>query len=447
MHDCYSQWQNGDFLTITPIKDLIALIDCNNFFVSCERVFNPSLEGKPVVVLSNNDGCIIARSNEAKSMGIAMGTPFFKVESMVERGELEVFSSNYRLYADMSRRVMNLLGDFSPSVSQYSIDEAFISLKGVVGESYEELYSFGRRIYETIRRGTGIPVTVGIANTKTLAKVASRFGKRYKGYHHVCIIDNEQKREAALIKTDVSDVWGIGRKLSERLRKYGVKTAYDFTQLSPVTVKRILSITGLNTLRELQGTPCVKDDTTASRQSFCTSRSFPKEGVKSASLMEEAVANFADACATRLRQNNLLCSSITVFAHSSRYNTSFPPTEINTSSFLDVPTNDSREIIMRSVAILRHELDKIGTVRSPFKKAGVILWNISDKKAIQGDIFDTIDRKKQRMLSTAIDEISRKHGRYSVHPAVQERHNGWQLTSDHHSAEFTTKFKDIIQVH
>lgn len=425
---------------------MIALVDCNNFFVSCERVFNPSLEGKPVVVLSNNDGCIIARSNEAKAMGIAMGTPFFKVEKMVERGELEVFSSNYRLYADMSRRVMSLLGRFSPSVSQYSIDEAFVDIHGVVGQTYEELNAYGKEIYETIRRGTGIPVTVGIAVTKTLAKIASRFGKKYKGYGHVCVIDNEQKREAALKHTEIDDVWGIGRKTSEKLRKYAVRTAYDFSQLSPVAVKRMLSITGLNTWRELYGTPCVEDDIDSPRQSFCTSRSFPKEGIKEPSLVEEAVANFADACAIRLRQSGLRCSTITVFAYSSRYNTSVVPTEINANCFLDIPTNDSREIVMKSVALLRHEMAKIGTLRSPLKKAGVLLWNISKGGAVQGNIFDSVNREKQRLLSAALDEISRKHGRYSVHPAIQERNDGWKLTSDHHSAEYTTRLSDVICV-
>lgn len=428
---------------------MIALVDCNNFFVSCERVFNPSLEGKPVVVLSNNDGCIVARSNEAKALGIGMGTPLFKVQKMVDSGELLAFSSNYRLYADMSRRVMGLLRHFSPSVLQYSIDEAFLSLDGVVGDGDKELRVLGKNIYQTIRRGTGIPVTVGIGSTKTLAKLASRFGKKYKKYEHVCIINNEERRNAALRLSDVADVWGIGYRLAQKLRKYGVATALDFTNLSPLAVKKMLTVIGLNTWKELRGTPCVDELVSSSRQSFCTSRSFPKSGITNLGLLEEAVANFAAASATRLRSSGLRCSAMTVFAYSNHYNTSVPERQVNVNSFFDVPTNDSREIVARSVAMLRSELDKMmeGNVpQSPFKKAGAILWNISQGNVVQGNIFDGIDRMKQKRISDAIDEISRKHGRYAVHPAVQERHGDWQLTSKYQSREFTTKLSDVIEV-
>ena len=207
---------------------MFGLVDCNNFYCSCERVFNPALRTSPVVVLSNNDGCVIARSNEAKALGIEMGAPFYKVKAFLERNKVAVFSSNYTLYGDMSRRVMMLLAGFTPALTQYSIDEAFIDLSGF-GKG-EALRSYGRRIVSTIGRGTGIPVTLGIAPTKTLAKVAAKYGKRYKGYGGVCLIDTEDRRVKALRGLPVADVWGIGRRTVGKLEYHGVRTAWDFTQ-------------------------------------------------------------------------------------------------------------------------------------------------------------------------------------------------------------------------
>ena len=209
---------------------MIALVDCNNFYCSCERVFNPLLRDKPVVVLSNNDGCVVARSNEVKAMGIKMGTPLYQIRNILEANNVAVFSSNYNLYGDMSRRVMMLLSEFTPELTQYSIDEAFLDLSGF-GEG-EKLVSYGRKIVKTIGKGTGIPVTMGIAPTKTLAKVASRYGKKYKGYGGVCIIDTEDKRIKALQGFEIGEVWGIGHRSLDKLRYYGINTALDFTQKS-----------------------------------------------------------------------------------------------------------------------------------------------------------------------------------------------------------------------
>ena len=230
---------------------MIALVDCNNFYCSCECVFNPNLRTQPVVVLSNNDGCIVARSNEAKALGIQMGCPLYQVKDLLEQHQVAVFSSNYNLYGDMSRRVMMLLSEFTPELTQYSIDEAFLDFSGM-GEG-ETLRRYGKNIVKTVGRGTGIPVTVGIAPTKTLAKVASKFGKKFKGYEGVCLIDTEEKRIKALQQFDIADVWGIGRRHLAKMNYYDVHTAWDFTQKSESWVRRLFTVTGVRTWRELRG--------------------------------------------------------------------------------------------------------------------------------------------------------------------------------------------------
>ena len=221
---------------------MFGLIDCNNFYASCERVFNPALNGKPVVVLSNNDGCVIARSNEAKALGIKMGVPAYQIKDLVSSNQVTVFSSNYTLYGDMSGRVMSILADLAPELEVYSIDEAFVNLVGI-----QEIQSLGAKIVNQVTRGTGIPVSLGIASTKTLAKVANKFAKKYPAYNRICIIDTEEKRIKALQLTDISDVWGIGRRQAAKLEKQGVKTAYDFTQLSSSWVRKKMTVVGVRT--------------------------------------------------------------------------------------------------------------------------------------------------------------------------------------------------------
>lgn len=289
---------------------MFGLVDCNNFYCSCERVFNPGLRTQPVVVLSNNDGCIIARSNEAKALGIEMGTPFYQAKELLEREKVAVFSSNYTLYGDMSRRVMMLISEFTSELTQYSIDEAFIDLTGM--GSGEALRDYGKRIVSTIGKGTGIPVTLGIAPTKTLAKVASKYGKRYKGYEGVCLIDTEEKRIKALQGFDIADVWGIGRRSAKKLAYYGVKTAWNFTQWSESRVRRLLTVTGVRTWKELRGESCIDISELPEKQSICTSRSFPENGLSELKVVEEAVANFAASCVRKLREQKSRCRQLTV---------------------------------------------------------------------------------------------------------------------------------------
>ena len=232
--------------------ELFGLVDCNNFYCSCERVFHPDLIGKPVVVLSNNDGCVIARSNEAKALGLKMGDPFYQVKDMLEKNNVAVFSSNYNLYGDMSKRVMSLLSRYTPKLTQYSIDEAFLDFSGM-----DNLQEYGKEIVRRIVKGTGIPVSLGIAPTKTLAKMASKYAKKYKGYEGVCLIDTDEKREKALKLFEIGDVWGIGHRNTKKLEYYGIKSARDLTQKSASWVQKELSVTGLRTWKELQGESCI----------------------------------------------------------------------------------------------------------------------------------------------------------------------------------------------
>ena len=421
---------------------MFGLVDCNNFYCSCERVFNPALRTSPVVVLSNNDGCIIARSNEAKALGIEMGAPFYKVKAFLERNKVAVFSSNYTLYGDMSRRVMMLLAGFAPGLTQYSIDEAFIDLSGF-GEG-EALRSYGRQIVSTIGRGTGIPVTLGIAPTKTLAKVAAKYGKRYKGYGGVCLIDTEDRRVKALKGLPVADVWGIGRRTVGRLEYHGVHTAWDFTQRSESWVRRELTVTGVRTWRELQGGSCIDIEELPQKKSICTSRSFPDQGLSRLGPLEEAVAHFASSCSRKLREQDSCCRAVTVFAYTSRFRTDAPCSAINRTVTLTVPTNDLRELVSVAVGALRSQWDASATFF--YKKAGVIVWDICPSGVVQGDLFDTVDRAKQARLAAAIDAINRKNGYNTVKVAVQGTDTSWRMKHEHESGKYTTNIDDVIKV-
>lgn len=421
---------------------MFGLVDCNNFYCSCERVFNPSLRTAPVVVLSNNDGCIIARSNEAKALGIAMGTPFYQVRNFLERNNVAVFSSNYALYGDMSRRVMTLLADFTPDITQYSIDEAFIDLSGF--GSGNALCDYGKKIVGRIGKGTGIPVTLGIAPTKTLAKVASRYGKRYKGYGGVCMIDTDERRMKALGGLSIGEVWGIGRRNARKMEYYGVRTALDFTRRSESWVRGMFSVMGVRTWKELQGESCIDISELPQKKSICTSRSFADRGLDVISGVEEAVANFAASCSRKLKEQNSCCRSITVFAYTNRYNTSGPYHAINRTVTMPVATNDLREIVSTAVAALRSEWRGDGCYS--YKKAGVIVWDICSASAVQTDLFDPIDREKQARLASAIADINRKNGYGTVKVAVQGTGTDWHLKHEHASRHYTTNIADIIKV-
>ena len=420
--------------------ELFGLADCNNFYCSCERVFHPDLIGKPVVVLSNNDGCVIARSEESKALGIKMGDVFYQVKDRLEQNDVAVFSSNYNLYGDMSRRVMSLLSRYSPKVDVYSIDEAFLDFTGM-GTS-EELTEYCRKMVRHIGKGTGIPISLGIAPTKTLAKMASKFAKKHKGYEGVCLMDTDEKREKALKLFDVADVWGIGHRSVEKLNYYGIKTAWDLTQKSESWVKREMTVTGVRTWKELRGESCISIEELPHKKSICTSRSFAEQGLNKLAEVEEAIANFAAQCSRKLREQHTVCSSMTVFAHTSRFRQDLPQSYIYQTVNLIVPSNDQQELVSLAVKTLRANW-KEGDGYF-YKKAGVILWGICRDNAIQTNLFDQVDREKQAALAKAIDAINRKNGHNKIRVAVQGDEKGWQLKREYISKQYTTNLDDVI---
>lgn len=330
---------------------MIALVDCNNFYASCERAFNPNWNNRPVVVLSNNDGCVIARSNEAKALGIKMGVPAYQIKNEIERYGIGVFSSNYTLYGDMSNRVMTMLSSYSPNIEVYSIDECFLDFSGF--ERYN-LKEYGEEIVRTVSKGTGIPVSMGIAPTKTLAKVANKFAKKYKGYKGVCIIDTEEKRIEALKRTEIGDVWGIGHRYTKRLALYGVSTAYDFAQMPKAWVRQQMTVVGERTWKELNGEPCIDLElVTPDKKQICTSRAFG-EAISEIEGLEEAVSSYASICAGKLRKQRSCAQALMVFIHTNNFREDLPQYFQNCVVKLPLPTNNTPEIVHYALIALRN---------------------------------------------------------------------------------------------
>ena len=420
---------------------MIGLADCNNFFVSCERVFCPSLRDVPVVVLSNNDGCIIARSNEAKALGIKMGEPYFQARALLEEHGVAVFSSNYNLYGDMSRRVMSLLRKLTPAIEQYSIDECFLDMSHM--GTPEETRARGLDIVKQVGRGTGIPISIGIAATRTLAKLASKYAKKYPGYHQCCLIDTDEKRRKALSGVPVEDIWGIGRKQTLQLHNLGIHRAIDLAEKPKSWVRSHFSITTVRTWMELNGISCIDTYEPPQKQSICTSRSFPDQGITDHAVLTEAVANFASRCAKKLREQHSVCSQLTVFAYTSRFNPGEPADAIHRDAQFTIPTNSSQEIIRMAAATLRRDLKP-----HPFayKKAGVILWGISSDTAVQQDLFDPVDRRRQERIAQAVDAINRKNGFDKVRLAVQGTDVRFGLKHEHASQQYTTNLQQVIEI-
>ncbi len=417
---------------------MYGLIDCNNFYASCERVFNPSLRGKPIVVLSNNDGCVIARSNEAKALGIPMGEPAYKLKELIEKSEVAVFSSNYTLYGDMSHRVMTTIAGFAPDMEIYSIDEAFLLFDG-----YEniDLHELATRITTTVHRNTGIPVSLGIAPTKTLAKVANRYAKKYPGYKNVCLIDNEEKREKALKLLDIGDVWGIGRRLSKKLRYYSVNSAWDYTQKSKSWIRNQLGVVGERMWLELRGIPCIEMETASAKKTICTSRSFG-ERLTEIEPITEAVANFAAACGEKLRKQRSLASTILVFLHTNPHATNQPQYYNQILMQLPVATNDSSEL----VHFAKEGLKKIFATGYRYKKAGVIVNEIVPERPTQTNLFDTRQREKFHKVMVVMDTLNASYGNRKVRIATQGFSRKWKLKNEKLSPCYTTRLDDILEV-
>ena len=415
-------------------SEMIGVVDCNNFYVSCERVFRPSLQGRPVVVLSNNDGCVISRSNEAKALGIKMGVPFFEVKKLYESGRLEVFSSNFTLYGDMSRRVMSVLQRQIPRIEIYSIDEAFIDLEGL-----GNVAALGRQLSKQVRQWTGIPVSVGIAPTKTLAKAASQFAKRYSGYRGCCLIDTIEKRMKALKLLDIADVWGIGRRIGRELKAAGVETAYDFSQWQRGRVERKYGVTLTRTWLELNGKATIDFEPSVAKKSITTSRSF-KEAITEYGVLEGLVADFAAHCTRKLREQKGSCSEVLIYIRTNRFDNVLRQYQNAIRVELAFPTSDVREIVKASLAGLRQIFRK----GFGYKQAGVTISNIYNG-VLPMELFDAVNRPKQELLLRSLDEIKQKYGHSAVGVAVQTDSSG-AMNRKHTSPCYTTNISDIITV-
>lgn len=419
--------------TVSPYS-MVGVIDCNNFFVSCERVFSPQLAGVPVVVLSNNDGCVVSRSNEAKAMGIKMGAPFFKLHHLKEEGKLFVRSGNLTLYTDMSRRVMSMVRKRVPRVEVYSIDECFMDLNGI-----GDVAGFGRRLSAEVERWTGIPVSVGVAETKTLAKLASKFAKQYPGYHGCCVIDSEEKIQKALQLTEVGDVWGVGRRVGEMMRSMGVRTAYDFAQWEEERVRRIFTLPTLHVWYELHGHSCYHLETPTAKQSITSSRSF-KTPVTDFEKLRALVADFSAHCARSLRREGSAARAVTVYIRTDRFRVDLPQYANCATVHLDVATSDVREIASAAT----QGLAKIFRPYFAYKKAGVTLTEIS-QDSVQGSLFDKVDRQKQERLLSAIDRIQQRMGEDALRVATQESVSE-MMNHEFRSPNYTTELSQIIEV-
>lgn len=419
---------------------MLALVDCNNFYASCERVFDPSLRNRPVVVLSNNDGCIVARSAEAKALGLQMGEPYFKVKDLLERHRVAVFSSNYALYGDMSQRVMKTLQQYSPEVEIYSIDEAFLNLEG-----FRDLPQLAAHIRETVRQWTGIPVSIGIAPTKTLAKVANETAKKKAGYSGVCTLDTPSAWEPLLNEFDVGDVWGIGPQYKKLLNRHGVNTALQLSQLPETWLRKHMSVVGARTARELSGQPCLDLELQADpKKGITVSRSFGKRITEYPELAE-ALASYVERAGEKLRREKLLTRHMLVFMHTSPFAKDAakdPYYAPNMSFAMPLHTNYTPELVHYALWALR----KMYRPGYRYQKCGVILTDLIIEGTETLDLFDRRDTARQSKLMAALDQINQSMGRRTLFYASTGIHQKWTGASACKSPPYTTDWESLILV-
>ena len=415
---------------------MFALADCNNFFASCERVFRPELNGRPVIVLSNNDGCAVARSNEAKALGIKMGDPYFKIRGIVEKASVAVFSSNFALYGNMSARVQEVLHEFAPAVEQYSIDEAFLDLRGMKVDDFD---AYAKSISARCRKMTAIPVSVGIAPTKTLAKIASKLCKQYPKLRGGCYMHRPEDIEKVLRRYPVEDVWGIGRRSVRKLAGMGVRTAWDYTQLNETAVRKQFALPGWKTWRELQGEACIEfEDMVEPRQSICVSRSFAHE-INDCETLCEQVANFAESAAAKLREQGSLALEMAAFAFTNRFKEAAPQTFGSHLVVFPDGTADHRAIVSAAVRATR----ELFRPQYAYKKAGVVITKVIQQEDASGVLFcDPVAMERDERLSKSIDALSRSYGRGTVRFGVQGD-GTIRNAHEHQSPHYTTLWSDI----
>ena len=428
---------------------MYGIIDCDNCYVSCERVFRPDLNGVPVVVLSNNDGCVVARSNEAKKLGIKAGTPYFQLAQQFPNEKIAVFSSNYELYGELTGRVVEIIRQEAPAYFRYSIDECFVYMDGFENQ---ELKEWGENLHKRIRKSVGMPVSIGLASTKTLAKMASHFAKKYPGYRHCCLIDNEEKRKKALKLYPIDEVWSIGRRNAAKLEALGVTTAYDFAEKSDTWVRATFNnIVIFRTWQELNGIDAVPNEELAKKKSICTSRSFSGM-VTDLDTLKTHVSNYAARCTEKLRQQDTVATIVAVFLHTNSFREDLPQYWNFQEKRLTVGTNSTIEICKAATEVLQ----KIYRQGYHYKKAGVILMGIGPTAPMQLDLFDYNAEQFQKMkrLDAVIDRINKVNGTETIVLGSQQytQKDGKgkaevfanAIKHDFRSKNPTTRWSDII---
>ncbi|MDD5970347.1 MAG: Y-family DNA polymerase [Paraprevotella sp.] len=420
---------------------MFALVDCNSFFCSVEKVFHPGLDGRPVCVLSSNDGCIVALTPEAKAVGLHRGDPIFKMKDIVEKHQVILFSTNMPLYAAMSRRVTSILRLSVHHVENYSIDESFCDLQSF-GEHFD-LTKLMREVRQRIKLWTDIPVSIGIAPSKTLAKMGSKFAKQYQGYRGVCMIDTEEKRRKALEIFALSDVWGIGRRTLEVLNYYGIHTPLQFADKKESWVRAHFHQPGVQTWMELNGIPCIDTSEVIRNQNICTSRSFG-DMVSDLPSLKASVASFASSCANKLRGQQSLCQSVTVFVSSNSFRTDLPQYGNAATVLLATPTADTLEINKAAMQCL----ESVYLPGIMYKKSGVLLGKISPAYPAQMELFNSpAMRMRRENLMHALDDINQRYGAKTLHLAVEDcGHQPWHVKCEHRSPNYLTDINEILTI-
>lgn len=419
---------------------VFGLVDCNSFYCSCERVFDPSLNNKPVIVLSNNDGCAVSRTDEAKALGIEMGAVYFKIKDLVRKHDVKVFSSNYTLYGDMSHRVMQILSTFVPEMEIYSIDEAFLSFTGMKNKNLNE---YALEIKDTVFQYTGIPTCIGLGPTKVLAKVANKVAKKNKiktkGVFNLC--DPDFKNEV-LRKFPVEDIWGIGRQSAKKLYAHNIRTAFDLMKSDPEHIRKFLTVVGGRIVEELRGISCLDLELDAEdRKQIVSSRSFGKQ-VKDIAELKESVANHITNAAEKLRQQNLQCGYLSVFIQTNPFK-NVPQYYNSTGAKLLTATSVTPKLINEAFNLL----NRIYRDGYEYKKAGVILNDLTKNTFIQQDLFGTTDSESELKFMKIIDEINRFHGKGTVKFAACGVDQFWKMLSEMKSQCYTTRWSELLKVY
>lgn len=419
---------------------VFALVDCNNFYASCEKLFRPDLKHKPVVVLSNNDGCVVARSKEAKALGIKMGVPVFKIRHEIERHGIVSFSSNYALYADMSQRVMSILEELAPRVEVYSIDEAFLDLTGV--ESCTSLEGFGQLIKATVGQWTGIQVCVGIAPTKTLAKLANHAAKAWPATGGVVDLTQRERQRKLMALLPVNEVWGIGGKLTARLEKMGIKTALELADADPQMIRKRFSIVVEKTVRELNGVSCLNlEEAAPTKQEIVCSRSFG-ERIEDFQAMREAITEYTSRGAEKLRGEKRLAKRLTVFIRTSPFNQQEPQYSNAATLEMVSPTDDTLSLVKAA----HRGLESIWKDGFRFAKGGIVLSEFYDPKHYQPDLWnEPADRIKTDKLMQTLDQINQS-GLGKIFLGAQGIQKDWSMKREHLSPAYTTRWSDLPRV-